>query len=627
MLSQKHFSDEVLLARVDGELPAGQEAVIDQHLQECWECRARLAQLEQQIQMLAAALDRQTFPGSGRAMDARRRFLESRAEFENSFNPPQTSRQFLQPVIHWSAFVARAVPRAWACAAAVLALFCLWWLRPPATPPVSQAALVPRQLLAAVQAPHREWVHQPVHQVFRIEVKETSPAPRKQTGKLDVWSEPVSGRFAARWSDARGALHRGVWRPENGQTYSYGPAMRSGPARVPDQSSSIALAELARAGVDADRIEEHFMEWIRSRQWKPVAFAADLATFADAAGIVLEAERRGPVVRLVARRSQAGQQVEIAVEVDALSMRPTLQSVRFESDGRAVELLLATEQVQIVPAALLKAAWFRPDILEREVAAVVPVPAPPESLETPPQALPFSSPSGSEIEALYALHRAGACLGEAVEVVREEGRIRVRGIVSTEARKQELLAVLRELDSTPDLDLKTVDEAVQNSPLQDAESSVRTEVRSPDPPVEQRLRRHLENDRVAMARFSQRAVSLSDTVLSHAWALRRAAELHDKSAASSQRPQVQWLYEVMVRDHQTAIRSAALELRALIGPLLGPENEGRAGSPAPAFDSFSAAERSNRLIHGLFAGAGFASASIDQAIQDLWEALSRISDE
>lgn len=57
----RHCSDERLLAHADRELTALVKRMVRRHLGKCWECRARLAELEQQALALAKAAREESF--------------------------------------------------------------------------------------------------------------------------------------------------------------------------------------------------------------------------------------------------------------------------------------------------------------------------------------------------------------------------------------------------------------------------------------------------------------------------------------------------------------------------------------------------------------------------------------
>ena len=47
-LSDKHLSDQEMLLAADGELSTRRAAQVHSHLAECWACRARMAEIEEQ---------------------------------------------------------------------------------------------------------------------------------------------------------------------------------------------------------------------------------------------------------------------------------------------------------------------------------------------------------------------------------------------------------------------------------------------------------------------------------------------------------------------------------------------------------------------------------------------------
>ncbi len=75
----KHFSDERLLAWLDGEQNLLAAALTRRHLNSCWECRSRLSRLEAAAQRLAEAQPQSAFLPPERVAAARRRFLNEAA--------------------------------------------------------------------------------------------------------------------------------------------------------------------------------------------------------------------------------------------------------------------------------------------------------------------------------------------------------------------------------------------------------------------------------------------------------------------------------------------------------------------------------------------------------------------
>src|SRR6202167_6732474 len=92
-LSDKHLSDQELLLAADGELAPRRAAQVRAHLAACWDCRARMAEIEGTIADFARAhrhdLDRQLPP-----MDGPRALLRAQVA-ELASQPPARSWRWL----------------------------------------------------------------------------------------------------------------------------------------------------------------------------------------------------------------------------------------------------------------------------------------------------------------------------------------------------------------------------------------------------------------------------------------------------------------------------------------------------------------------------------------------------
>ena len=71
-----HCSSEMLLAYVDGELSRQTAKKVKLHLEGCWECRARMTDLDHQAQELARMSALQTFPSPDRIGKGRSEFFD-----------------------------------------------------------------------------------------------------------------------------------------------------------------------------------------------------------------------------------------------------------------------------------------------------------------------------------------------------------------------------------------------------------------------------------------------------------------------------------------------------------------------------------------------------------------------
>jgi hypothetical protein len=255
----------------------------------------------------------------------------------------------------------------------------------------------------------------------------------------------------------------------------------------------------------------------------------------------------------------------------------------------------------------------------------------------------------TEMEARYALHLAGACLGEPIEVVREApGGLIVRGVARSAGRQSELLAALGELQGPPwlHLDIQTVESAVAAS----RESGQQPATASGIAPVEglpaagyavhfssdrlslqDQLERYFtregEGDRNVATKnlnaFTRQAVSQSQAAMDHAWALRRLAERYGSEQMEQSLPRSKWLLQVMIREHLVEFTKQVRMTRELLQPVLtsiavDPRDRERSLAAAPAspagtgldgdwkdsvLRAFASMEELHRAVLGLFAGA------------------------
>src|SRR5262249_7402920 len=89
---RKHCTDAQLLARADGELGLLSSTWVKAHLELCWDCRARMAELESQIRVISTALHEDSLIDPNRLSRAKSRFQSWRLEYERS------AAEALQPI-------------------------------------------------------------------------------------------------------------------------------------------------------------------------------------------------------------------------------------------------------------------------------------------------------------------------------------------------------------------------------------------------------------------------------------------------------------------------------------------------------------------------------------------------
>jgi len=430
---ERHYSDETLVAYLDRELAADERGAVEQHLGECWSCRVRAAEMEQDIHFVTRLVESESAAGGDEVKRALQKFLARRAEFESSRAPRPVSRRVL-PRMPW-------VPLPWAAAGAALALalaVALWW-RGPGDPQPRAIAL---QAAAMEQKVLR--LQQPSHQVIRLEMLAPARTPR-DLGTLEIWSDTEAGaRYSARWTDPRDNLKHAVWKPAATAGLSYDPdARRAVPCSRP--AGTVHLADGVLDAIDPDSMERAFLKWVRGRAWTLVSFTEEWAAFADRAGVemVVERLREGGPWRLSATRADRGRTFEMILQVDAQSYLPRAEAIRVSADGRVVELRLTVQRWQSLAPLELRPAVFAPpasiSILE-PLAPLVPRRAPlallPERVGLPEWAL-----TDLELRVRWALHEALQCVDVALERDGNKGIV-VRSRLADEARRAELARTL-----------------------------------------------------------------------------------------------------------------------------------------------------------------------------------------
>jgi hypothetical protein len=605
-LFRRHCSDETLLAHMDGELSI-RRAGVNRHLRTCWLCRARMAKIEEQAQSLATAFEEQTFPGPRRIVEAQGRFWARVEQYERSLSPAPQFRSVTTARRH----------HVWAAAACVLVLAggLIVGRRTNREPDTTE-------VLAAIGEVEQRLLRPSLllHQELRIEIRQTRPGRSLRTSRFEVWHEPSSGRFASRWNDVDGVLRYASWRTEEKREYAYAPPGQSSEQAVEVRS----LALLGEGGWEPQQLEAAFFEWLRTRKKTPVSFASDFRAFSLERGVVAGLRRvrepdGGTVLRLWARRDTRDGRMELILDVDAVTYRPRLQAIRFQSAARDVEFRMIAQRME---TARFSDMVFEP--VRERIDSPLPAVRPQRRAAGPSQARK-SAPSESELdrvelEVQYALHRARACLGEPIRVERgSDGKIRVEGLVETVARRAQIAGVLAELDAVQmvTVDLHTAEESIGQTDYGPEGTVGATRVGPTPLPIQAALEQYFAERRdrgEAITDLTNQAVTESKALSGEAWALRRLAERYGQKKTEDLALQSRWLLEVMIRDHADALVKRVRRSRTLLDPVLSLAAGGKQGAEtqreeegpfwSTVYSLFLLAEKTSTLIQALFAGDG-----------------------
>ncbi len=580
-LFQRHCNDESLISHLDGELPFYRRARVRRHLEECWQCRLRLSEIEAQVLAVTRAMQEDAFPGPQRIADARLRFLARADAIADEVLERRVRRV--------RAFGWRGLAWAGACLT-LLGAFAAWRL--------SRSPLAPAEAIQRLERAESQAARLPAHQKFRIVARQLRPQPASRQSRLELWSEPDRGRFMTRFSDARGVLRHALWQPESGRRYVFRASVATTVVRLQRQQVRERWEQvLFRDGLTLEDLEAALLTWIENRSWRPVSLSSGIA-YLSADGAALSAEQVRPgVLRLRARKSAGRVTVEFILDVNARTYTPYLQRIRYESPARLLELELEAEPADAAAAAVS----FEPP------AALLPHPASPAALPPPPvAAAPVPDAALLEIRIFQALHAVRACLGETIGVsARPGGAFEVHGAVVSPERKEEVLAALAPL-AGPRLvvDLKSAGEMLREI----APASVTLD--RPPVPAPSRgaaikaLARYFSGSGTEAEQFAEQALSAGESTMTEAQALRTLAERF----GTLDSPKLRGLVGTMARDHlnelDAKVRAAGRLLRPLGEVSPPPVPSARERWDAEFLRIFSLAKSWNESLRALFSGGG-----------------------
>jgi hypothetical protein len=261
-------------------------------------------------------------------------------------------------------------------------------------------------------------------------------------------------------------------------------------------------------------------------------------------------------------------------------------------------------------------------------------PSPAAKLPENPMAAP-ARPSGDSdgappmnlaakaIEIEYALHQARACLGGEVRVLRENGKLRLSGIITSAQRRDQLLAAITDAarGTAVAIDLQLADSGAGSRRTTAPAAILRAEesgkVETLAAPAEGRLRQYLQkhpeigDPSAVVLRWSGEAVIAAAAATREAWAIRWLAEQYGSARVPSE---ARGRLDAMLREHIAELRRNLTRVREIVAPAFGAP-AGDAASPADpartwadaALAAFEKTEACERLVGMLFTSEGMGS--------------------
>ena len=557
--------EQSLLDYLAGELDSEVARAVDRHLQVCTDCALRADQLSEDFADVERAVEA-GLPLRPLRLAAARARLQERLESYEAGRIPEAGPV---PVGATWARAALAAAVAILLAGAAAALFF----------PRNEQALTVEDALARAHRSVPMYDVRPSMARYQVDFVQLEPVPVARSLELVIWRDPGSAGYASRLQGADGSIRHAVWqRAADESAFAYDEVAGDTLVRI-DRSDQAAQQPTLLAsmgdGIDCDALARGFARWLERRRWHPLRVSHDFALLAsDDATVRLE--RSGDMLLVVADKREGDLRAQVTLALSAGSFEPHWLQIHFRSPEGESTFRLVQNEVRFVAASHLDTAVFEARLPSSPVRSAAPVRRRPAPVRAGPD------PRAIEARTRHALHRAGACLGEPVEVERgDDGTLSVRGIVGSAEMKEAILTALDRagVADSVSVDIRTRAEAIGEAgarPDFDEIAVVQPGVGTDGPSAGGGAVRHVavtaELTAYLRARdpsqsadslgkdlgmFTEEAVERADDLLRRAWALRRLAQWYGHDTGESPPPGAEALVRTMCLDHLHGIAASA----------------------------------------------------------------------
>ena len=607
--------ERVLLDYLAGELRPETARDVEQHLTICTDCALRADELSEDFADVERAIEVELPLPPLRLAAARARLRERQETYEAS----RAAKANLGPDGGTWARLALA-----AAAVALLAgAGAVIYLLP------DEPVLTAEQVLARAQQSIPTYGMRPSMARYQVQIMQLEPESVARKHQLVIWTDPGGGAYASRLEDPDGSLRHAVWRRAS-----------TGPALAYDQAAGETLIRIDRSGqanqptllsamgngIDCDALVSGFARWLEGRRWHPLRVSRDFALLAsDDATVRLE--RSGDSLLVVAYKREGALHAEVTLALSAESYEPDWLQIHFRSPQGESTFKLVQNEVRFIAASRLDTSVFEARLPSSGAIRARSAPAQQRRVEPA-----FAGPDPRTVEARlwYALHEAGACLGEPVEVVHgPDGALAVQGIVGSSGVKEAILRALERtgISDSESVDIRTWEEAlgaaVERVGLEGRSTRPRAEAARPSVrsgsirtiPLTADLTAYFRADdplksadsvRKDLSGFAEEAVERADGLLRQGWALRRLAERYGTSTVKTISPEAAALLREMYQDHLHGIADSAGKSADWTLPALAAISNSRGmeiGAPGQASRSPAPAGSRPESIQSLFEAA------------------------
>mgnify|MGYP001422923410 CR=1 FL=1 len=558
-LMPAHIEDEDLVAYLDGESDLDSQRAAQVHLESCWYCRSRIANVERSIesflQLRHDDLLPREIPPSGPSLE----LFTARLATHRAVTPAHSFyRRFSAEVSSWPTRLFAGLnvanyslrsqviaTRAIAAVVGVSVLVGFVFLSGNQT--VSAAELL--KLSIEAQEGTLAKVDQPV--LFqRIRVKANYKSD--QAVVWDVWTDTVNSRVATK-----------------------------------DSSDQQTIAELKKVLRDNHMNEHQALSAASFKAWSEslLSKSEDVVNANDSDGSQLL------TVRTQSNDSTTTNGIRAAsFSVRASDYHPVSLSLTTTTLNGQVVFELIEEQFEVVSLKDVDPEVFSGATrIEVASASTAPQQVREGEIDSNSNVAPLvantnvsvaTATTAEEVEVLDLLNRVGADITEQLTVTRAaDGRLLVEGLVDTDKRKSEILTALSPVAKNPAVRIRvqTIDEArlaLQKQKAQGTPGNVELiEVEKGSIPADSELRRYLSSKGgdtdAEIARFASRVISKSQSALFQASALNRMVGRFSSTQVNELEPDARAKWLRILRNYTAAVKRDTASLRADLQPIFG----------------------------------------------------------
>jgi hypothetical protein len=590
-----HPTFEELMLCLDGEIGPS-SARVEAHLRNCWSCRSRREKIDRAIATFmevrsASFADSPKFPSNALAV-----FEGKLDHLESEKGHPSFLRTTLRSVLA-GLFPVRPSLR-FVSFALVLALIACLLVRIASAPPVSAKEVLNRVRRAEIQ--RLSEVPAPVL-YEKIRIQRRSANGPAESLVLEIWNDTRNRRVRKQVDGSNELLRLPMQaRPEMSL-----PAPTTKTSGSQPVGSSIHGNEIPKALSVFDELEQVFVGyhadlaqplsagnyevWRQSMDRPPEeVFEGRLSNGEQT--VILKSSGKGPFFRNAI--------VSAALTVRQRDWHPVEQQLQVQNEDGVVNYTMGELSCNVLALNTLPLSLFA-DRTTDPPALMVPPP-----LLHPPLAdqLETMSPvtdadlRASEVEAQYALHSVGVCLGRPISVKRTASeKIELQGMVETEETKAQLLAALRGIphlictirtvaETVPaeTFEAESMIETLPDQTLSPPEKALRADRSSPKLATEDLLETYFALEKCRgtaqessnlcveqnIALLSQNALTASEAALTQGWALRQLCEWYASHERKALRTSTRRLVQLMVEDHLNALKVNLGRVDTTLGPFL-----------------------------------------------------------